>query len=674
MKNKVKRFMALLLAVMLVMTAAPPAAAVTTVAPEWTVTAYPGDSWVTYPVCVREAENLAAIELMIGYDPDVFTLQDYSLSGMDSATVNSDTPGAIGYNGISLDGVNGSITLMYLYFSVSAKAEAGDYPITIAVGDARDTALQPMEISADGGSIKVHSRGGTGGGSGENTVGSVYFYMWSDMYNVAAGQDVRFSVYCYDTKNFAAGNFAFTYDPELFAFKSAELEYGMNASNAICSVNSLNEGYVLVSYAGLDAAPGGHMMTLTLTAKEAPRDTYTDIRLTTSELYNTGNEPLSGNEYSCGAYVSAYVPVPEYPVFTIHAPEIARPNETFTVTASVEGESGIAAGDFCVSYDTMSLQCMGVQTAAEATGKTSPNGSMVMTNPNFDAGSVRFSLLCEDGITEDETLVYMTFKPRVEGTTMLSSFGTDVVDAQFDPVTLEYGMANIILGIPTFTVQFFDWDGTLLKTQPVPYLEGATAPEVPARAYTDLVHYTFTGWDCDFSSVMGNMSVKAQYAEAEHTLGDKVISEKPTCTESGTERRTCSGCRYSESYTVAATGHLFTTYRSEEGLLVAKCERNCGETDKKIGTPSWRVESSVLKGEEYTTGYVAIALYGEDGRLIAAKFCERAQWSTVNGMTVYRHTAPKFTAAQLAATRKMACFNLNERYIPLRDAVIVKNK
>ena len=57
-----------------------------------------------------------------------------------------------------------------------------------------------------------------------------------------------------------------------------------------------------------------------------------------------------------------------------------------------------------------------------------------------------------------------------------------------------------------YVVTFVDWDGTVLASVGVAAGQAATAPADPVRE-----GYTFIGWDSDFSSVMGDMTVTAQY-------------------------------------------------------------------------------------------------------------------------------------------------------------------
>jgi len=64
--------------------------------------------------------------------------------------------------------------------------------------------------------------------------------------------------------------------------------------------------------------------------------------------------------------------------------------------------------------------------------------------------------------------------------------------------------------LQTFTVTFYDWNNTVLKTETVEYGKAATAPENPVRE-----GYEFAGWDTDFSNVKSNLTVRAQYKSTE---------------------------------------------------------------------------------------------------------------------------------------------------------------
>ena len=57
-----------------------------------------------------------------------------------------------------------------------------------------------------------------------------------------------------------------------------------------------------------------------------------------------------------------------------------------------------------------------------------------------------------------------------------------------------------------FKVRFVDWDDSEIEIQTVDYCAAASPSQTPSRE-----GHTFTGWDKDFSRVVANMTVKAQY-------------------------------------------------------------------------------------------------------------------------------------------------------------------
>lgn len=65
------------------------------------------------------------------------------------------------------------------------------------------------------------------------------------------------------------------------------------------------------------------------------------------------------------------------------------------------------------------------------------------------------------------------------------------------------------------TVTFVDWDGTILKTQTVEVGGSATAPENPERN-----GYNFIGWDIDFTNVVEDLTITAQYELIPVVLND----------------------------------------------------------------------------------------------------------------------------------------------------------
>jgi len=73
-------------------------------------------------------------------------------------------------------------------------------------------------------------------------------------------------------------------------------------------------------------------------------------------------------------------------------------------------------------------------------------------------------------------------------------------------VTAQYTKDQVIK--ETFTVTFFDHDGTILKTEVVEKGQNATAPENRNRE-----EYTFNGWDKPYTNIQGDLVVNALYTK-----------------------------------------------------------------------------------------------------------------------------------------------------------------
>ena len=67
--------------------------------------------------------------------------------------------------------------------------------------------------------------------------------------------------------------------------------------------------------------------------------------------------------------------------------------------------------------------------------------------------------------------------------------------------------------LPTYTVTFNDWDGSVLKTEEVESGSAATAPSNPSRE-----GYEFIGWDKTFGNITSDLTITAQYSIKTYTV------------------------------------------------------------------------------------------------------------------------------------------------------------
>lgn len=74
--------------------------------------------------------------------------------------------------------------------------------------------------------------------------------------------------------------------------------------------------------------------------------------------------------------------------------------------------------------------------------------------------------------------------------------------------------------LPTYTITFVDWDGSVLKSEQVEEGQSATAPAEPTRE-----GYTFIGWDKEFSNVSADLTVTALYEQNASEQENKVTRD-----------------------------------------------------------------------------------------------------------------------------------------------------
>ena len=245
---------------------------------------------------------------------------------------------------------------------------------------------------------------------------------------------------------------------------------------------------------------------------------------------------------------------PEVPALRVTMPAAARTDETITAVAVLDRGSGLAAADFCISYDTALLTCTGVRVSA---GTESVDGVYIETNPHTDGGQVKFTFICAKGFADGAELVTMTFQPKKEGAvTLTPTVTTSAVGADRRPIALDMCTASCEVKDPFFEVMFRDEDGTVLSRQSVRYRAAAVPPDA-VKAPDEAHHYELAGWGGDYSSITADAEFTARYTAIPHTeVVDKAV--EPTCTETGlTEGKHCSVCSavLVKQEVVKANGH-----------------------------------------------------------------------------------------------------------------------
>ena len=158
------------------------------------------------------------------------------------------------------------------------------------------------------------------------------------------------------------------------------------------------------------------------------------------------------------------------------------------------------------------------------------------TSATYSTGGYNLTLFFRE--TESHTVTFVDWDGTVLGTQTVA-FGANATapadpsrsgyvfigwDTDFTAVTETLTITALYHAF--YTVTFLDADGTTLDTQQVEETTAATAPDMTGRTYGG---NPFSGWDADFSSISGDLTVTAQYvAMPEHIVAAIAAGNLPS--------------------------------------------------------------------------------------------------------------------------------------------------
>ena len=513
-----------------------------------------------YAYVYIKAENLSdvgSMEVYVSYDTSVFAYNSSSENGLNAGNIcdvaDDSEEGVVTLQALSLSGMNGSGNLWRITFSVAKDAPAGQYTLRVAVGEVTSSALEPLEVGSGNGKITVK----------ESSVPVQRMYIYANAGPAAhEGEETSATFYTNNACGVAAADFEVEYDASRLHLEEVSLGAALTgANNALWSVNSQIAGYIKVSYIAPQGVTGSASPLLVCRFTVVGNvEEKVPVTLSASGMYDSAQNGITASDVAANISTLYREPVIDHPNVSVSG--YSGTDGQFAVTVSAEGETALAAGDFVVQYDVSVLQCLSVVMAE--------GDSIVVINPNYTEGEVRFSFIDEDGIAEDTAIVVIAFAPLVsQGETQITVGGNQLVDADFNAVSVEYVPADIAITGHAWG----EWAQTKAPTCTEAGEEQRVCANDPSHVETraveklghSIVHHegqaatcTEAGWEAYDTCSRCDYSTYKEIPATGHTSSEWIVDKSATCEEAGSQHKECTVCHeVLERETIPAKGHAW---------------------------------------------------------------------------------------------------------------------
>ena len=559
----------------------------------------------TFEIVVRASDfnAVGALDLYAFYDPEIFTLlytDTLSLASGAQTTINTDVAGEVCFSMISASGISGSDSLWYLTFQVDQNTVAGVYPITLAAGNAYNTALDPIDVSVSSPRITVNSA--------VQEQKYLYFYSYGTSPTLYNGDTVTVSFATNNLYGLASADFELEYDETLLRFESVALGSKLtSAQNAIYSANSTTPGYVKLSYVATAGVTGSlyPMISATFTVISSTATT-TQVGLKVSGIYDEDLNIMIGSSAQYALNLAEIIETPKLPEITVSGFEGMQ--DAFSVSVKAPGSSALAAVDLLFSFNPRQIICTDVSSTA--------TGCFVISNIDNENGTIKLSFICEDGISIDTEIAKISFSTEnlLGGSVKLNVSGKNAVTAHYETLTFVYQSPTFIchkIGPPATcttpqicTICSKELVSSLGHTNAVPVEENKVEPTCFKDGSYDSVTYCSickaevsrevkridklghdyaTEWTTDVEPTCTGKGSKSHHCSRcddkvdvtaipanGHSYGEWYETKAPTCTATGTDEHECSVCHNKETRTIDVKEHT-----PASAVVENRVEPNC---------------------------------------------------------------------------------------------------
>ncbi len=452
---------------------------------------------VSVDIFYKDFEQVGALSLLIMYDSNILSLTNSEIGPLFAnpyVSINTSTRGVFYFSSANLDGVTGSGLLFRLEFFIPDEQAPITLPISVAIEEVVNLSFEEVSVHGISGSISVLKK--------VEGLNQVVFY--SQVNRTAFYQDDIVELYLKseDLKDFAAGSFGIIYPSHLFEFVDYTLSNSWNHSESLHVLSVQYPGLIHFSYASLLALQEGNpILTVRFKVISHSNGVRSDFIVSPKSVYDVHLKTME----SLSSSVSVY----SYPR-SVAAPKIYLSSYTgprgvaFELDVMIDANSNIAAGDFVISYSPSRGTIVEVITFDSENTKE----GMVVVNPNFGNGQLKFSLIHESGYKNETRLLRFRFVPNPEYSGNYFYFTpslSGVVDTNFQAVPIDIVYRTVEL--KTYrTITYLGFNDEVIEEYYVPEHSPITPPSPPL-----IFGQTFTGWDKTVTTAYADLVVKAVY-------------------------------------------------------------------------------------------------------------------------------------------------------------------
>ncbi len=371
-------------------------------------------------VYLEDLTDLASLSVAVHYDSQKIEM-DYTYTWVSCDLYDySNQNGCLQYSYIFNGDSSGQACLFYFSFKVKEDAPVGSSFFDIAITDAYNTSLEPVQISSARYSFQITP-------AQQKKQLNIYHY---DYISTAVKEEFELSYYM-DTYDIASGAFSIQYDPELFEF--VELTPGEFLNGRIVDVNSELPGSVYVSFVGTEQSYSTDLVKVKFRTKKNVAGT-SQIKLVAKDFYDADLNSLICNGCTSNIAISFDDTYTEdAPGMILHSAYDAQSKKVI-VTVKLEKDSCLGAGDFVLKFDPAVFKYSSYTKGFE------PSAFYVNTKL-VSEGTLKFSIISTAGITQERTVLQVALEPKYSCNEKTSEFqisGSGLTDSMTNTIMLNF--------------------------------------------------------------------------------------------------------------------------------------------------------------------------------------------------------------------------------------------